>query len=142
MKNYSMLPTSCSVAWCLINHTPTTLLPSTGLDVFSVVNGRDACNPLEPSPSLAASDSVASLYLRISYKFRANTAPSAPLLSAFPRPLRQTLPAVPPRGNCPRDCPIDCPLNGFPTTPFAPLLPISNHANSERLQAAVMTPKE
>ena len=106
------------------NQTPTIMIPSTSPNVFSVAKDHEVCKLLETSPSSAASDSVASLYLRIlSYIFRDNAAPSVPLLSAFLRPLGLTLLVVPPRG--------DCPLDGFPTTPTASILLI-NHPRKQR----------
>ena len=108
----------------ILNQTPTIMIPSTSPNVFSVAKDHEVCKLLETSPSSAASDSVASLYLRIlSYNFRDNIAPSVPLLSAFLRPLGLTLLVVPPRG--------DCPLDGFPTTPTASILLI-NHPRKQR----------
>ena len=108
----------------ILNQTPTIMIPSTSPNVFSVAKDHEVCKLLETSPSSAASDSVASLYLRIlSYIFRDNAAPSVPLLSALLRPLGLTLLVVPPRG--------DCPLDGFPTTPTASILLI-NHPRKQR----------
>ena len=103
----------------ILNQHPTTMIPSAFLDV--IVDDHEGSKPPEPSPPSATSESASSLYLRI--LFQGNTALSVPLLSAFLRPLGPTLLVVPPRG--------DCPLDGFPTTPIAPILLI-NHPRKQR----------